>query len=148
VTTFYGTVEHSIDDRGRVAVPARYRPAFAAGVVLRLGPEGCVEMYTPDGFEAEKELRLGANRSTQTQDGRRVRRAFLAGVADPELDRQGRVLLPPPMREQAGLNDKAVIVGCGDYIEIWDPARWERELASVEREMRAGDGLHAVAGDQ
>ena len=52
------------------------------------------------------------------------------------------------LREQAGLSDRAVIVGCGDYIEIWDPARWERELASVEREMRTGDGLHAVAGDQ
>lgn len=146
MTTFYGTVEHSIDDRGRVAVPARYRAAFVAGVILRIGPEGCVEMYTPDGFESEKELRLGENRSTQTQEGRRVRRAFLAGIADPELDRQGRVLLPPPMREQAGLSDRAIIVGCGDYIEIWDPARWERELASVEREMRADGDLRAAAG--
>lgn len=147
MTTFYGSYEHSIDERGRVAVPSKYRPAFAAGVVLRIGPEGCVEMYTPDGFEAEKELRLGENRSTRTQEGRRVRRAFLAGVADLELDRQGRVLLSPQLREQAGLSERVVLVGCGDYVEIWDPARWETELASVEREMRADSGLRAVAGD-
>jgi MraZ protein len=147
VTTFYGTVEHSIDERGRVAVPARYRPSFATGVILRLGPEGCIEMYTPEGFEAEKDLRLGVNRSTITQEGRRVRRALLANVADPDLDRQGRVLLPQNMRDAAGLDEKALIIGCGDYIEIWDPARWETELASVEREMRADGGLRVVAGD-
>ncbi len=128
-------------------MPARYRPAFAAGVVLRLGPEGCVEMYTPEGFEAETERRLGASRSTRTQEARRIRRAFLPGVSDPELDRQGRVLLSPALREQAGLGDRALIQGCGDYVEIWDPARWQTELASVEREMRADGGLSAAAGD-
>ena len=146
MTTFYGSFVYSLDDRGRLAVPARYRPAFAAGAVLRAGPEGCVEMYTLEGFEAEKELRLGEHRSTRSQQGRRVRRGFLAGVADLELDRQGRVLLPASLREEAALTDRAVIVGCGDYVEIWDPARWETELASVEREIRA-DGLSVVAGD-
>ena len=146
MTTFYGSFAYSLDDRGRLAVPARYRPAFAAGVVLRVGPEGCLEMYTLEGFEAEKDRLLGEHRSTRSQQGRRLRRGFLAGVSDLELDGQGRVLLSAALREAAGLTDRAVVIGCGDYVEIWDPARWETELASVEREIQA-DGLSAVAGD-
>ncbi|MSP21631.1 MAG: division/cell wall cluster transcriptional repressor MraZ [Dehalococcoidia bacterium] len=146
MTTFYGSFAYSLDDRGRLAVPPRYRSAFAAGLVLRAGPEGCIEMYTLEGFESEKELLLGEHRSTRSQHGRRLRRGFLAGVTDLEMDGQWRVLLSAPIRESAGLTDRAVVVGCGDYIEIWDPARWETELANVEREIQA-DGLSAAAGD-
>lgn len=147
VTTFYGSYEHSIDDRGRVAIPAKYRASFAVGVVLRLGPEGCVELYTPERFEEEKDLLLGESGGLRTQEGRRQRRQFLAGVSDQELDKQGRIVLSPTLRAQAGLSEKATIVGCGDYIEIWDPARWERELASVERETRIDGGPGAATGD-
>lgn len=147
MTTFYGSYEHSIDDRGRVAIPAKYRASFAVGVVLRLGPEGCVELYTPERFEEEKDLLLGESGGLRTQEGRRQRRQFLAGVSDQELDKQGRIVLSPTLRAQAGLSEKATIVGCGDYIEIWDPARWERELASVERETRIDGGPGAATGD-
>lgn len=147
MTMFYGSYEHSIDERGRIAVPARYRPAFATGVRVLAGAEGCVEMYDPNRFEAEMALRLeGSNRSTQSPEGRRARRGVAPGVWDLELDRQGRILIPPTVREKAGLADRAIIVGLVDYVEIWDPARWETELASVEREMRADGGSGAAAG--
>jgi MraZ protein len=130
---FFGTFEHSVDERGRVAIPARYRHAFADGGVLRMGPEGCVEMYTQETFEEEVQRRLGSEdgNSNRSSEGRRVRRGFLPGAFTVELDRQGRVLLPQPFRQQASLDGRAVVVGCGDYLEIWAPERWEQELQRV-----------------
>ncbi|MSQ42314.1 MAG: cell division/cell wall cluster transcriptional repressor MraZ [Dehalococcoidia bacterium] len=134
--TFYGSYEHSIDERGRVAIPARYRAALVDGAVLRASGDGCIELYTTGGFGSEVELRLGEQRSTREVRGRRIRRAFLPGAFDVQLDRQGRVLLPQGLRAEAALRDKAVIVGCGDYIEIWDLDRWTAELAAVQAEQR------------
>ena len=141
--TFYGSYEHSIDDRGRVAVPARYRHTLADGMVLRAGADGCIELYSASGFESEVELRLGEQRSTREVGGRRIRRAFLPGAFDVELDRQGRVLVPQGLREDAALSDRAVIIGCGDYVEIWNPERWAEESAAVRAEQSP-----AAAGDQ
>lgn len=140
---FYGTFEHAIDERGRVAVPAVYRQEFATGGVVRVSAEGCVELYTHQGFEAEAERRLSAEESTRSRAARRTRRSFLAGAYPVELDRQGRILLPQAIRGGANLNGKAAIVGCGDYMEIWERDSWEREqsaLAAEEAEEDAGEG--------
>ncbi len=150
--TFYGSYEHAIDDRGRIAVPARYRHSLADGMVLRAGADGCIEFYSAGGFESEVELRLGEQRSTREVGGRRIRRAFLPGAFDVELDRQGRVLVPQGLREDAALSDRAVIIGCGDYIEIWNPERWAAELAALSEQSAAGDSsdraASSAAGDQ
>ena len=128
---FYGTFEHAIDERGRVAVPARYRRVIQEGAVLRGGPEGCVELYTEAGFAAEVAQRLGAEASTRERSARRTRRGFMAGAFDVELDKQGRILLPQPLREHGRLNGRALFVGCGDYIELWSPEAWEVEQSSI-----------------
>ena len=146
MTTFYGSYEHSLDERGRVAIPARYRRAFATGAVLRASPDGCIEMYTTEGFETEVDLRLGERRSTRQLDGRRIRRGFLPDACDVELDRQGRVLLPPPLRAQCDMSDRAVIIGCGDYIEIWDPDRWQVEQTVVQAEHSEPEAAGDAAG--
>ena len=135
--TFYGTYEHSVDDRGRLAIPARYRHSLADGAVLRGSPDGCVELYSSEGFEAEVQLRLGEQRSTREVGGRRIRPAFLPGAFDVELDGQGRVLLPQGLRGDASLEDRAVIVGCGDYVEIWNPDRWNEALETAADEDEA-----------
>lgn len=130
--TFYGTYEHTMDERGRLAVPANFRPAFEAGGVLRPTAEGCVELYDATAFESEVAKRLsGPDDSTRTLDARRTRRGFLAGAQPVELDRQGRIVIPPPVRSAAALEGRAVILGCGDYIEIWDEARWAVEQAAI-----------------
>ena len=136
--TFYGTFEHSVDERGRIAIPARYRNQLADGAVVRPGPDGCLEMYSKSGFEAETELRLGEERSTRGLAGRRIRRAFLPDAFDLELDRQGRVLMPQQLRAHASLEDRAIIIGLGDYIEIWHPQRWTAEHASARSQGAAG----------
>jgi MraZ protein len=142
---FYGTFEHAIDERGRVAVPAVYRHEFSAGGVVRVSAEGCVELYTHQGFEAEAQRRLSAEESTRSRAARRTRRSFLAGAYPVELDRQGRILLPQVIRGGANLNGRAAIVGCGDYMEIWERESWAREQAALaageadEDESEAGD---------
>lgn len=128
---FYGTYEHTIDDRGRIAVPARFRRALADGAIVRAGPDGCTEMYTHEGFEGEVRLRLGEETGTRRRSARLTRRSFLAGAFEVELDTQGRIVIPPPVRDHGAFDGRAVFVGCGDYIELWSPERWERELATI-----------------
>ena len=136
---FFGSFDHAVDDRGRVAVPARYRHAFAEGGVLRPSGDGCIELYTNGGFEEEIRSRLGTHVSTRDLEGRRVRRGFLPGAFTVELDRQGRVLLPAAMREAAALEGRCIVIGCGDYVELWSPQRWEREQTASARADAGGE---------
>lgn len=132
LVTFYGTYEHTIDERGRLAVPANFRHAFVSGGLLRPTPEGCLELYDLAAFEAEVTKRLtGPDDSTRTLDARRTRRAFLAGVQPIQLDAQGRIQITPLVRTAASLDGRSVIVGLGEYIEIWDEARWVAEQAAI-----------------
>ena len=133
---FRGSYEHTLDDRGRVALPARYRHEFAEGVVLTLGAEGCIEAYTPSGFAEMSDL-VAAEPAT-TPQGRRSRRRFDAQSFDTELDRQGRILIPAKFREAAGLQGPVTIAGRRECLEIWSPQRWERELQGATTAFSAG----------
>ena len=127
---FRGTYEHTVDDRGRVAIPARYRHEFADGVVLTMSPEGCVEVFTLQGFEEMSNL-VTAEPATHLK-GRRLRRGFFAGSWDAELDRQGRVLIPAQLREAALLNGAVIVSGRRECLEVWNPGRWEQETKEVQ----------------
>ncbi len=135
---FRGTYEHTVDDRGRLALPARYRNEFAEGVVLTVGPEDCIEVYTPTGFAEMSDL-VAAEPAT-TPDGRRSRRRFDSQSWDTELDRQGRVLIPAKFREAAGLQGPVIIAGRRECLEIWSPEGWRRELQAATSSS-AGQGL-------
>ena len=136
---FFGTFEHSIDERGRVAIPARYRHAFVDGGVLRVGPEGAVEMYTQATFDEEVQRRLGSENGNRSLDARRIRRQFLSDAYPVELDKQGRILVPPQIREESDLGGRILIIGCGDYLELWHPDDWAGEQAALEG-VAAEDG--------
>ena len=123
---FYGNYEHSLDGRGRVAVPAVYRRELHDGGVLRPADDGCLELYTPEGFEQETRRRLGET-GTGRRGDRRRRRGFFPAAFPVELDQQGRIVIPQEMREDADLDGRVALIGLGDYIEIWDPARWDAE---------------------
>lgn len=130
---FFGTFEHSIDERGRVAIPARYRSAFVDGGVLRTGPDGAVEMYSQETFDQEVQRRLGTEDGNRSVTARRIRRGFLSDAYAVELDKQGRILIPPQVRAESGINGKVLIIGCGDYLEIWHPERWAGEREALEQ---------------
>ena len=129
---FRGTFEHSLDDRGRVAVPARYRDAFADGGVLTPSPDGCLELYPVREFEnvADDLTAEGAHH----QRGRRLRRGLYARSYDVELDKQGRILIPPSLREAVGLAGSVVLAGRRECLELWGATRWHQELTVVAQE--------------
>jgi MraZ protein len=130
--TFHGTFDYAIDDRGRVPLPPRYRGEFRAGVVLVQGREGCVEVYTISDYE--EQARLYTSEAANTLRGRRLRRGFFARSYDSELDKQGRVLVPQPLRQTAELNAQVVICGRGECLEIWGAEQWAREIEAVNDE--------------
>ncbi len=123
---FRGTHEHTVDDRGRVALPARYRHEFAGGIVLTVGTESCIEVYTTSGFSEMSDL-VAAEPAT-TLAGRQSRRRFDSQSWDAELDGQGRILIPSKFREAVGLQGPVVIAGRRECLEIWSPEGWQRAL--------------------
>jgi MraZ protein len=123
---FRGKYEHTIDDRGRVSLPARYRNEFAEKVVLLLSEDGCIEVYTEGGFN-EVASHTAVEPPT-TREGRRARRGFYSDSYDTELDRQGRILIPLLLRQGAAVDGAVVIAGRKECLEIWNPRRLEETL--------------------
>ncbi|HJN93239.1 MAG TPA: cell division/cell wall cluster transcriptional repressor MraZ [Dehalococcoidia bacterium] len=132
---FRGTFEHSLDQRGRIAVPARYRDAFTDGGVLTPSADGCLELYPAAAFDqiAEALTAEGAN----LQRGRRLRRALYARSWDVELDKQGRILIPLTMRELVQVDEGSVLAGRGECLELWSQERWNEEAVAVDRDYAA-----------
>jgi MraZ protein len=132
---FLGKHDYSMDERGRVPMPPRFREALMQGIILTQGaPDRCIRAYPSDGFESQAALYLSDPVTTRT--GRVSRRAFFSGAYTAELDRQGRVLIPPVLRQWAGLEGQVVVVGTGEGIEIWNSADFATVLQAEEAEFR------------
>ena len=126
-----GEYEHTIDDKNRLTLPAKFRQAFEDGVVVTRGLDGCLWAWTPDGWAGYRDSTLASFHSL-SKEGRRMQRFFFAGAAETELDKQGRVGIPAALLEHAKLGRDVVVAGVHDHLEIWDRAAWRRELAEVE----------------
>ena len=139
---FTGEYRHSVDDKGRVAVPAKFRAQIEDGAVVSRWLDACLAIHTRAGWE---QLAAKVAGLPITDAGSRLfQRYVFAGAFEAELDRQGRVVLPAYLREWAALEGEAVIVGSRDHAEIWAPARWDdyrRALEDPESLARALDGL-------
>ena len=127
---FTGEYEHRLDDRGRLAIPSAYRGLFEQGGYLLPGPDGQIELYTPEGYTAEKQVRTVTDK--RRPSARRLARSFFGRVRRVESDRQGRILIPVQMREERGLDGDTTIVGMGDYLEIWNSSDWHTEQAEID----------------
>jgi MraZ protein len=119
---FTGEYRHTVDDKGRLAVPAKFRVQLGAGAVVSRWLDACLAIHTQHGWD-ELATKVAALPIT-SQDSRRFQRFVFAGAAEVELDRQGRILLPAFLREDIGLGNEAVVVGSRDHAEIWVPATW------------------------
>jgi MraZ protein len=127
---FHGEFHHRVDPQGRVAIPARYRDAFAHGIYLTRGFDPCIWAFSPAEWETYS---LGySSMSPNSRIGRTLRRRVFGSTFDLELDRQGRVVLPQPLRQYAGLQDEVVVVGAGTWLELWDGDRWNAEIAEID----------------
>jgi MraZ protein len=126
-----GEYEHTIDDKNRLTLPARFRQAFGDGLVVTRGMDGCLYAYAREDWEQVVDSRL-AGLDPLSKEGRRMQRFFFSGAADAQLDKQGRVMIPPALLEHAKLGREVVVAGVRDHLEIWDRAAWRRELNEVE----------------
>ena len=120
---FLGEYQHSLDAKGRVILPARYRDQLAEGAFVTKGRGGCLSVYTPEEFEqVASQMREQSKRGNQELN---AARSFFSGAQEIRLDRQGRVALPQNLREFAGLTRDVVVVGVFSRVEIWDRDRWQ-----------------------
>jgi MraZ protein len=126
-----GEYEHTIDDKNRLTLPAKFRQAFADGVVVTRGMDGCLYAYPRDEWRDSVESRL-RELDPLSREGRVMHRYFFSGAAEAELDRQGRVMVPAPLIEHARLGREVVVAGVRDHLEIWDRAHWREHLKEIE----------------
>jgi MraZ protein len=125
---FMGEYNHTIDAKGRLIVPAKFREQLGEAFVITNGNDGCLNIYTEEDWETFLEkLQL---LPTSNGDIRKIRRMLVAQAETVELDKQGRILVPTALRERAGLNKDVVLAGNIEKIEVWDKDRWEAEIAS------------------
>ena len=119
---FLGEFQHSLDTKGRVILPARYREQLAEGAYVTKGRGGCLSVFTPEDFEdVASQVREQSKRGARELNAARV---FFSGAQEVKPDRQGRVALPQNLREYAGLAREVVVAGVFSRIEIWDRDRW------------------------
>jgi MraZ protein len=129
-----GTHDHTIDDKSRLTLPAKFRRAFEAGVVVTRGLDPCLVAYPRDEW-AESQSRI-AELDTLSGEARQLQRVVYGNAVEGDLDKQGRFVIPGKLREYAGLDRDVVVAGVNDHLEIWDRAAWQRELAESEGRTR------------
>jgi MraZ protein len=141
---FYGEYEHSVDEKSRLTFPARFRHSLAAGVVLARGIEQNIDVYPSDTWH-ERMDRI-ARLDSLNREAREMKRYVFAGAALSELDRQGRVLIPPHLASHAGIGKDVVVIGVHDHCEIWDRGAWAAHLSAIEGS--AGDVAERLANQR
>jgi MraZ protein len=137
VAGFVGRFEHSVDSKGRVILPVRFRDEFARGGFLTPNREGCVALRTPGENERQMAEMLEAAKSSA--DGRNQARVWAANTAEIEIDKQGRMAIPSHLREFAQLDGDVLIHGAIDRIELWNPAQWNERVKPMEAWFLEGD---------
>jgi MraZ protein len=126
-----GTHEHTLDDKNRLTLPAKFRESFAGGVILARGLDGCLRVFRGEDWVRYVDDRF-ATLDPLSSETRRIQRFHFTGASEAELDKQGRVMIPPPLLQHAQLKRDVVVAGMRDHLEIWDRDAWARELALVE----------------
>lgn len=120
---FMGEFDHTIDTKGRIIVPSKFREDLGDEFVITLGLDGCLFVYPQTEWQAFSEELA---KLPGTKEARQLQRYFLAKAAACEADKQGRILIPAALRECAGLDKDIVFVGVLNKIEIWSKERWDK----------------------
>ena len=126
-----GEYEHTLDDKNRLTLPAKFRESFADGVVVTRGMDGCLAVYARDDWKRHVDSYL-ATLDPLDRDARTMQRFFFAGAAEAELDKQGRIMVPAALVRHARLDRDVVVAGVYDHLEIWDRAAWTEQRKRLE----------------
>ena len=129
---FIGEYQHNIDEKGRLAIPVKFRNELAKGAVVTRGIDNCLFLYPQKDWEqlADKLSKLPISKA----NSRAFARLMLAGAMDCEVDKQGRIVLPDYLRKYASLKKKVVIAGLYNRLEIWDEEIWNKYKAGKEKD--------------
>lgn len=129
-SVFLGRFEHTLDTKGRIAIPAKFRADLGEGLVMTRGIDRCLAVYPMAAWQ-DLAARMNAL-SMADPNARLMRRMVFSEAMDATLDGQGRVLVPGDLRAYAGIEREAVVVGLHSSFEIWSPERWREVNATVE----------------
>lgn len=137
---FIGRYEHSLDAKGRVILPAKFRSAFERGAFLSQFHDQCLAIWTPEQFERRAEAMQAA--SELSRHDRNIARFWSSGSAEVEVDKAGRMPIPPYLRRYAGLEAPAagagvpvLVVGAIDRVELWNPETWAERVGPAEQDL-------------
>ncbi len=143
---FRGSSFHTIDSKGRIIIPARFREIIKDGDktgVMITKMDKSLLAYTVEGWRKIEEKILSLAEKSESM--RRFRRVFIGGASECLCDKQDRILIPAPLRLYAGINKEIVLVGVLDHFEIWSRENWEKENAVLEKDMQKEEVRKEVA---
>ena len=132
---FIGEYNHNLDDKGRLAIPAKFRNILKKGAVVTKGLDNCLFLYSKEKFE-EMAKKFAALPISQAK-ARAFARHMLAGAMDLEFDNQGRITLPEYLRHFSALKKKVIVAGLYDHLEIWDEVAWNKYKSESEKNSNA-----------
>ena len=137
VARFFGRYEHSLDEKGRVILPSKFRGHFEHGGYLTEYTDGCLSLWTPDQFEQQMESML--ERASASKSERNLARLWASTSHEMEVDRQGRMAIPLRLREYAGLVGDVLVLGAIDRVELWNRESWDQKVLPEEERLTQGD---------
>ncbi len=133
INMFIGEYHHTIDEKGRIIIPAKFREPLGESFIVTRGIENCLFVYSQQNWASITD-KLNSLPFTK-KDARNFNRFFMSGATDVELDKQGRVNLPSPLIAYANLMKDCVIIGTGDRLEIWSQESWDEFFNSTKDNM-------------
>jgi MraZ protein len=129
---FIGEYIHNIDEKGRLAVPVKFRSRLAGGSIVTKGLDNCLSLYPIEAWNKQVE-KMESLPLTQSKS-RAYARFILSGAFSVEIDKQGRINLPVTLREFAGVESQVIVTGLGDHVEIWSTKTWGEYRENIEKE--------------
>ena len=129
-----GEYEHTLDEKNRLTLPARFRPRFAEGLVLTRGMDNSLSIFSKEEFSRVIEARL-TKLDPLSREGRLMHRFYFSGAVEAVPDRQGRVMVPQALLQSAGLEREVIVVGVFDHLEVWDRVAWRGYMKQVEENV-------------
>jgi MraZ protein len=136
---FWGEYSHQLDEKGRIIIPARYRPHLKQGAILTRGLDRNLVIYPDEAWRGVSE-RVNSMQITHPT-ARALRRLLFSGAVEISLDRQGRMLIPGYLRDYASLDGEVLIAGMETFLELWQPDNWRTALNDVSHVLSEAESL-------
>jgi MraZ protein len=137
VATFFGTYEHSLDEKGRVILPSKFRAPFEHGGYITEHLDGCLALWTPEEFDIQMESMK--ERGASGKSDRNRARLWASTSYELDLDRQGRIPIPARLRQYAALESEVLVLGAIERVELWNRENWETKVLPEEERLTQGE---------